>query len=94
MQRPIGVILLAGAAGLAALYQIYNILIYLGIVDFTFVGRDVSFPEAQWGAALWSLLIAAIWGLSVLAGRIYKVGILMQGKRPNLPEIWRWLRTE
>ena len=61
MHRPIGVIILAGVAGLAALVQLYEMLIYLGIVDFTFVGRDVSYPEAQWGAALWSLLIAGIW---------------------------------
>jgi len=61
MHRPIGVILLAAGAGLAALYQLYNMLIYLGIVDFDFVGRAVSYPEAQWGAALWTLLIAAIW---------------------------------
>jgi hypothetical protein len=61
MKRPIGVILLAAAAGLAALYQIYQMLVYLGIVNFEVVGRSVSFGEAQWGPALWSLLIAAIW---------------------------------
>jgi hypothetical protein len=61
MKRPIGVILLAAGAGLAALYQLYNMLIYLGIIDFTLVGQAVSYPEAQWGAALWTLLIAAIW---------------------------------
>ena len=27
-----------------------------------------------------------------LASRIYRVGILMYGKKPNLPEIMRWLR--
>jgi hypothetical protein len=61
MKRPIGVILLAAGAGLLALYQLYQMLIYLGIVNFDFVGKSVSYPEAQWGAALWSLLIAAIW---------------------------------
>jgi hypothetical protein len=61
MKRPIGVTLLAIGAGLAALYQIYWILIYLGIVDFTFVGKSVSFPEPQWGAALWSGILVAIW---------------------------------
>ena len=61
MKRPIGVILLAAGAGLLALYQLYQMLIYLGIVNFEIVGKSVSYPEAQWGAALWSLLIAAIW---------------------------------
>ncbi len=61
MQRPIGVILLAGATFLAGLYQLYQMLIYLGIVNFTVVGQSVSYPQAQWGAALWALLIAAIW---------------------------------
>ena len=27
-----------------------------------------------------------------ISSRIYRVGILMYGKRPNLPEIIRWLR--
>ena len=36
-----------------------------------------------------SLTICAIlW----IASRIYRVGILMYGKRPNLPEIIRWLK--
>ena len=61
MKRPIGVVLLAAGAGLAGLYQLYVVLVYLGIVGFNVVGQSVSFGEAQWGAALWSLLIAAIW---------------------------------
>ncbi len=61
MQRPIGVTLLAAGAALAGLYQIWLILIYLGIVNFNLVGKEVTFPTAQWGAALWSLIIAAIW---------------------------------
>lgn len=39
-------------------------------------------------AILYSTVLLVAW----LAGRIYRVGILMQGKRPNLPELWRWLR--
>jgi hypothetical protein len=61
MRRPIGVILLAAAAGLAGLYQLYQMLIYLGIVKFEVIGKSVSFGEAQWGAALWALIMAAIW---------------------------------
>jgi ABC-2 type transport system permease protein len=33
-------------------------------------------------------ICAIIW----LTSRIYRVGILMYGKRPNLPEILRWLK--
>ncbi len=61
MRRPIGVMLLAGAAGLAGLAEVYAMLVYLGILNFDFVGKSVSFPEAQWGAALWALIMAAIW---------------------------------
>ena len=53
--------LLAVAAGLGALYQLYRALIFMGVVDFTIVGKAVSFNEAQWGAAIWAILIAAIW---------------------------------
>jgi hypothetical protein len=61
MHRPIGVILLAAGAGLAGLYQLYLMLVYLSLLPFPIGNREMSFDEAQWGAALWSLLIAAIW---------------------------------
>jgi ABC-2 type transport system permease protein len=38
------------------------------------------------------LLIATIAGLLVLCSRIYRVGVLIYGKRPNLPEILKWLK--
>jgi len=37
-------------------------------------------------------LILTIWLILWIASRIYRVGILMYGKRPNLPEIIRWLK--
>jgi hypothetical protein len=61
MSRPIGVTLLAIAAGLAGLYQVWRILVFLGIVNFNFVGREVSFTEPQWGQAIWALVLAGIW---------------------------------
>ena len=33
-------------------------------------------------------ITAVLW----VASRIYRVGVLMYGKKPNLPEIMRWLR--
>ncbi len=38
------------------------------------------------------LLIATIYVILWIASRIYRVGVLMYGKKPNLPEILRWLR--
>ncbi len=37
-------------------------------------------------------MAAAVVFIAWLAGRIYKVGILMTGKRPTLPELLRWVR--
>jgi hypothetical protein len=61
MKRPIGVTLLTAGAVVAGLMQLYLMLVYLGITHFNFVGKDVNFPSAQWGPALWSLIMAAIW---------------------------------
>ena len=38
------------------------------------------------------LMLGTILGAVWLAAKIYRVGILMYGKRPTLPEIARWLR--
>lgn len=38
------------------------------------------------------LLIGTILGAVWVAAKIYRVGVLMYGKRPTIPEIWRWLR--
>ena len=62
MHRPIGVILLAAGAGLIALYNLYKMLLYMGILNFPIGNQELSFANnAQWGAALWTLLIAGIW---------------------------------
>src|SRR5215467_8183438 len=38
------------------------------------------------------LMVATIYGMVWLCGRIYRVGILMYGKKPNLPEIMKWIK--
>ncbi len=48
-------------------------------------------PWWQIGLSI-ALLLGAIWGMIWIAARIYRIGILMYGKRPTLPEILRWLR--
>ncbi|MCZ6633637.1 MAG: ABC transporter permease, partial [bacterium] len=39
------------------------------------------------------ILLVTIWGMMRMAGRVFRVGILMYGKQPTLPEILRWIRT-
>lgn len=49
-------------------------------------------------AAAWEVIVSVVLvllttlGMAWLTGRIYRVGILMTGKRPNLPELIRWVR--
>jgi ABC-2 type transport system permease protein len=38
------------------------------------------------------ILLVTIYGAVVLCSRIYRVGILMYGKRPTLPKILKWIR--
>lgn len=37
--------------------------------------------------------VLAICGMIWVAGRVYRVGMLMYGKRATIPEVWRWIRT-
>ncbi len=47
-----------------------------------------------WQVALsLALLAAAFVGMIALAARVYRVGILMYGKKPSLADLWRWVRT-
>jgi ABC-2 type transport system permease protein len=47
-----------------------------------------------WQIALSLVLTAAtLVGVVYASGKIYRTGILMYGKRPNLKELWRWVRA-
>jgi ABC-2 type transport system permease protein len=53
---------------------------------------SISMPQ-PWEIALSVvLMIATIYAVLWFASRIYRVGILMYGKKPSLPEILRWLK--
>ncbi len=55
--------------------------------------RMAAMPVPAWQLALsLVLMVLSIYGMAWLASRIYRVGILMYGKRPTLPEMLRWLR--
>lgn len=39
-------------------------------------------------------LIATIYGLMWLAGKVFRIGILITGKKPSFKEIYGWLKTD
>jgi ABC-2 type transport system permease protein len=51
------------------------------------------------GPPIWQVLVSVAIVLAATtfmvwaAGRIFRVGILMQGKAPTLPEVLRWIRA-
>jgi ABC-2 type transport system permease protein len=48
-------------------------------------------PLWQIGSSI-LLLALSVWGLLWFSSRLYRVGVLMYGKRATLPELLRWLR--
>ena len=53
----------------------------------------LPFGVANWELALSiGILIASFIGTTWLAGRIYRTGILMYGKKATYKEIWKWLK--
>ena len=57
-----------------------------------FMRISVQTPPLWQIATSVALLCLTIVGVAWFAGRIYRVGILMYGKKPTLPEIVRWAR--
>jgi ABC-2 type transport system permease protein len=71
---------------------------WLSIVPFT---APIAMP-VRWAAAqvpAWQIAVSlavmasSVVGVAWVASRIYRVGILMYGKRPTLKELVRWVRT-
>lgn len=66
------------------------------IVPFT--APIVMMVKTAIGVELWvrllsmTVLIGTFLGITWLAGRIYRVGILMYGKKTTYKELWKWIR--
>lgn len=58
------------------------------------MGRIVVLEPALWQIALGiGLLVASIYLTVAFSARVFRVGILMYGKRPTPREIWKWYRS-
>jgi len=52
----------------------------------------IPFGVPWWQVAVsGSLLVATFVGMTWMAGKIYRTGILMYGKKITYREIWKWL---
>jgi ABC-2 type transport system permease protein len=75
-----------------------SLALTLSLVPFT---SPIAMP-VRWAAApvatnelvfSFALLAFALWFVTWVAARIYRIGILMYGKRPGLGELVRWVRA-
>jgi len=48
-------------------------------------------PDWQFAVSI-SIMLLSIWAVLWFSSRLYRVGILMYGKRATIPELLRWLR--
>jgi ABC-type transporter permease protein len=55
----------------------------------------IPFGVAWWEVAI-SLVILylSFFGIIKLAAKIYRIGILMYGKKPTYKELWKWLKMK
>jgi len=63
-----------------------------------FTSPIVMMVRIPFGVPLWqvllsgTLLVGTFIGMAWVAGKIYRTGILMYGKKVNYKELWKWLR--
>lgn len=99
-QQPVVMLLVIPAVMMPAILQRPDgtLAVVLSLVPFT---SPIAMP-VRWAAAavppaeLWAsiaLLAAALWVVTWVAARIYRVGILMYGKRPSPRELVRWIAS-
>jgi ABC-2 type transport system permease protein len=74
-----------------------NVALFFSLFPFTaslimFLRTAVSEPPAWQIILSIAIMLSTTAGLAWLAGRIYRIGILMYGKKPTIPEIIRWAR--
>ena len=97
-QMPVTMLLIIPIMFLAPIMENPNSAMATWLSLVPFFTPVLMFPRYVGGAPIWqvglSLVLVALTVVAVawVAGRIYRVGILMQGKRPTLPELMRWVR--
>lgn len=92
MPQLIGLILMVYILGNPSAWPVVLLSLFPPCTPIVMCLRMSAMAVPWWQIALsLVLMVAATYGVLWVASRIYRVGILMYGKRPTLPEILRWL---
>jgi ABC-2 type transport system permease protein len=99
VQMPITILLLIGMVSVTAISgdprgptaQILTLVPFWSalLMPMRYILGGASLGEVVLSAAI--LLVSTV-VVARAAARIYRVGVLMYGKRPSVTELWRWLR--
>ena len=73
-----------------------KVLSQIPLLTPTMMALRFSIQTPEWWEIILSLatLLLTIWGLMWIAGKVFRIGILITGKKPNMKEIVSWLKTE
>ncbi|MBW7888454.1 MAG: ABC transporter permease, partial [Bacteroidetes bacterium] len=73
-----------------------KVITFIPLFTPTIMALRFSVQMPQWWEIITSLIVlaASIYGLMWIAAKVFRIGILITGKRPNVKQIISWLRTE
>ena len=92
MPQLVGLILMVYILGNPSAWPVVLLSLFPPCTPIVMCLRMSAMVVPWWQLALsLVLMVAATYGVLWVASRIYRVGILMYGKRPTLPEMLRWL---
>ena len=65
-----------------------------------FTSPIVMLARIPYGAPMWQLIVSIVlllltfFGCAWLSAKIYKVGILMFGKKSTFKDLWKWIKIK
>ncbi len=76
--------------------MLVKILSQIPLLTPTMMALRFSIQTPAWWEIALSLttLLLTIYGLMWIAGKVFRIGILITGKKPSMKEIYGWLKTE
>lgn len=92
MPQLVGLVLMVYILGNPSAWPVVLLSLFPPCTPIVMCLRMSAMAVPWWQLALsLVLMLASTYGVLWLASRIYRIGILMYGKRPTLPEMLRWL---